>query len=285
MASRPPCRILLPIGWGIVASVLLGGLSDWSRSAAAPLEQGNSKTRAEGVPVSEPVSEKVSANLRAVIAQIDAYGVASVANPLVRVDPHGRLHTYIYVDAWGQREAQQLREHAVMVEQHQADLGIVQAWIPFDRVMQVAQLDFVQRITPPSYASLYPPAGRTDMGKIGSQAGKISPVLLRVLQALKANGAMAQKRTERQPEAFSTPQVKVSPRGTIHARLYVKAFNASHLAALESKGFELEIANAVLNLIQGWVPFDRVEEVAALDFVNWIEPPTDDALPSAPSTP
>jgi hypothetical protein len=123
------------------------------------------------------------------------------------------------------------------------------------------------------------------MGKMGMRADKISPLLLGVLQALKANGVMAQKRPDRQPEAFSTPQVKVSPRGAIHAHLHVKAFNASHLAALESKGFELEIANAVLNLVQGWVPFDRVEEVAALDFVNWMEPPTYDVLPSAPSNP
>jgi hypothetical protein len=280
MASRPPCRILLPICWGIVASVLLGGLSDRSWSDKAPLGQRNPKTHAAGV----QASEKVSATLRAVIAHIDAYGVASVAHPLVRVDQHGRLHSYIYVDAWGQREAQQLRDDAVIVERHQADLGIVQAWIPFDRVMQVAQLDFVKRITPPSYASLHPQTGRTDMSKMGRRAEKISPLLLGVMQALKANG-VTQQRPERQPEAFSTPQVKVSPRGTIHAHLHVKAFNASHLAALESKGFELEIANAVLNLIQGWVPFDRVEEVAALDFVNWIEPPTYEVLPSAPSKP
>jgi len=280
MASRPPCRILLPICCGIVAFVLLGGLSDRSWSDKAPLGQRNPKTRAEGV----QASEKVSATLRSVIAHIDAYGVASVAHPLVRVDQQGRLHSYIYVDAWGQREAQQLRDDAVIVERHQADLGIVQAWIPFDRVMQVAQLDFVKRITPPSYASLHPQTGRTDMGEMGKRAEKISPLLLRVLQALKANG-VTQKRPERQPEAFSTLQVKVSPRGTIHAHLHVKVFNASHLAALESKGFELEIANAVLNLVQGWVPFDRVEEVAALDFVNWIEPPTYDVLPSTPSNP
>jgi hypothetical protein len=123
------------------------------------------------------------------------------------------------------------------------------------------------------------------MGKTGRQADKISPLLLRVLQALKVNGAISQKRPERQPEAFSTPQVKVSPRGTIHAYLHVKAFNASHLAALESKGFELEIANAVLNRVQGWVPFERVEEVATLDFVKWIEPPAYAGLPSAPSNP
>ena len=281
MTSRPPWRILLPVCWGIVASVLLGGLSDRSWSEKVPLGQWNPKTRSEGV----QASEKVSANLRAVIAHIDAYGVASVVNPLVRVDQHGRLHSYIHVDAWGQREAQQLRDYAVIVERHQADLGIVQGWISFDRVMQVAQLNFVKRITPPSYASSHPQAGRTDMGKMGMRADKISPLLLGVLQALKANGVMAQKRPDRQPEAFSTPQVKVSPRGTIHAHLHVNAFNASHLAALESKGFELEIANAVLNLVQGWVPFDQVEEVAALNFVNWIEPPTYDVLPSAPSNP
>jgi hypothetical protein len=280
MASRPPCRILLPIGWGVVAFVLLVGLSDRSWSEKVPLGQQNPKIRTEDV----QALEKVSATLRAVIARIDAYGVASAAHPLVRVDEHGRLHSYIYVDAWGQREAQQLRDYAVIVEQHQADLGIVQAWIPFDRVMQVAQLDFVKRITPPSYASLHPQTGRPDMGNMGRRAEKISPLLLRVLQALKANG-VTQKQPERRPDAFSTPQVKVSPRGTIYAHLHVKAFNASHLAALESKGFELEIANAVLNLVQGWVPFERVEEMAALDFVNWIEPPTYEMLPSAPSNP
>jgi hypothetical protein len=101
MASRPPCHILFPIGWGIVASVLLGGFSARSWSETAPLGQLNPKPHTEGM----QTSEKVSAHLRAVIAQIDAYGVASVAHPLVRVDPQGRLHSYIHVDAWGQREA------------------------------------------------------------------------------------------------------------------------------------------------------------------------------------
>ncbi|MDH3598455.1 MAG: hypothetical protein OEU26_02310 [Candidatus Tectomicrobia bacterium] len=278
MASRHLCRILLPICWGLLASGLLGGFSDGSWGQEAPPWQRNPKPRAEGA---QP-SAKVSATLRAVLAQIDTYGVASAANPLVRIDRHGRLHCYIHVEAWGPRETEQLREYAVIVERHQADLGIVQAWIPFDRVMQVAQLDFVKRITPPSYASLRPQAGRPDVGKTVGRTDKISPSLRTVLQALKANVVISQRRPARQPETFSTSRVKVSPRGAIHARLHVKAFNASHLAALESKGFQLEIANAVLNLIQGWVPFDRVEEVVALDVVNWIEPPTDGGLtPSA----
>jgi hypothetical protein len=111
---------------------------------------------------SSPGSEKVSANLRAVISEMTAHGitrqnaptraVSGFSNPLVRVDAQGNIQTYIHVDAVGTEKRTLLESYEVAVEIVNEELNIYQAWIPFNRIMEVARLSFVKRITPPSYA-------------------------------------------------------------------------------------------------------------------------------------
>lgn len=111
---------------------------------------------------SSPGSDKVSANLRAVIAEMMANGItrqnastlgaSGFSNPLVRVDAQGNIQTYIYVDAVGTENRDLLESYEVAVEIVNERLNIFQAWIPFNRIMEVAQLPFVKRVTPPSYA-------------------------------------------------------------------------------------------------------------------------------------
>ncbi|MBW2409102.1 MAG: hypothetical protein JRF72_04845 [Deltaproteobacteria bacterium] len=111
---------------------------------------------------SSPGSEKVAANLRAVIAEMTAHGItrqnastrgaSDFSNPLVRVDAQGNIQTYIHVDAVGTENRRMLESYEVAVEIVNEKLNIYQAWIPFNRIMEVVQLSFVKRITPPSYA-------------------------------------------------------------------------------------------------------------------------------------
>ena len=106
--------------------------------------------------------EKVSANLRVVIAEMTAHGItrqnastsgaSDFSNPLVRVDAQGNIQTYIYVDTVENENRTLLESYEVAVEIVNEKLNIYQAWIPFNRIMEVAQLSFVKRITPPSYA-------------------------------------------------------------------------------------------------------------------------------------
>jgi hypothetical protein len=76
---------------------------------------------------------------------------ASLSNPLVKVNEEGSIQTYIHVDTFGAEEKALLEKYEAVIEITNEKLGIVQAWIPFDRINEVAQLSFVKRITPPGY--------------------------------------------------------------------------------------------------------------------------------------
>jgi hypothetical protein len=110
-----------------------------------------------------PDSNKISSNIRAVIEKIKARGItkqnarelgASVlSNPLVRVNDEASIQAYIRVHTFANEERAQLEAYEVDIEIVNEQLGMIQGWIPFDKIYEVAQLPFVQRITPPSYAT------------------------------------------------------------------------------------------------------------------------------------
>jgi len=78
--------------------------------------------------------------------------VSGLSNSMVKVDEDGNIHTYIRVHSLGNLEEAQLESCGVKIEIVNEEYGIVQAWIPPDRLDEVAQLGFVQRIVPPGYA-------------------------------------------------------------------------------------------------------------------------------------
>lgn len=80
-----------------------------------------------------------------------------MSNLVARVDNEGYIHTYIQTRALSEEEIRTLEDLGVRIELANEELGIVQGWIPFYKVAEVAELDFVSSIRPPSYA--YPRAG------------------------------------------------------------------------------------------------------------------------------
>ena len=78
---------------------------------------------------------------------------------LLKVDANGNIQTYIYVNDVGLAQLQELENYGVSAELVNDDLNIIQGWVPFFEMKQVAQLELVQRINPPSYA--YPRTGST----------------------------------------------------------------------------------------------------------------------------
>ena len=113
---------------------------------------------------SSPGSEKVSSSVRAMIAEMEtrgitrqnarAFGASTLSTPLVRVNDDGGIQAYIHVHTFGADEKALLATYEVIIEIVNEKLGIIQAWIPFNRIYEVAQLPFVKRITPPSYGTL-----------------------------------------------------------------------------------------------------------------------------------
>ncbi len=73
---------------------------------------------------------------------------------VLRVDPQGDVHCYVYVDADGTTDAsiQRLSEAGLRPELTAKQMNVVQGWLPAERLEQVAALPFVRRITPPDYA-------------------------------------------------------------------------------------------------------------------------------------
>jgi hypothetical protein len=82
-----------------------------------------------------------------------AMGVYSLSvEGLLKIDEAGNIQTYIFVAGTGQDQLRDLENQEVAVDLVNDDLNIIQGWIPFDRVEDVAALEFVGRIQTPDYA-------------------------------------------------------------------------------------------------------------------------------------
>jgi hypothetical protein len=103
---------------------------------------------------------------------------------------------------------------------------------------------------------------------------KIATPLRYVLQRMQADGLTAENVTVRQAATYSTPQVRVDTQGNIHAVILVSTIDEHVLALLEAHRVRLDSVEAPRHLMQGWIPFDRLVDVAALSFVRYIRPPS-----------
>lgn len=107
-------------------------------------------------------SQKISPNLGATLDRLNSAGVTrdsmgsydleQFSNPLVRVDQHGRVQVYIYVDRLDDAALRELQAAGVTVELTHSQPPLVQGWVPFYLLESIAQLPNVTRIRPPDYA-------------------------------------------------------------------------------------------------------------------------------------
>ena len=70
---------------------------------------------------------------------------------VLRIDEDGSVQTYIFVAEASQPQITDLQSREVQGEVVNSDLNIIQGWIPFDRVEEIAALEFVQRVQTPGY--------------------------------------------------------------------------------------------------------------------------------------
>ena len=64
----------------------------------------------------------------------------SLSNRLVTVDAQSNIHTYIQVYTFGSAERAQLEARGVRIEIVNEDYGIIQAWVPLDKIEEVAEI-------------------------------------------------------------------------------------------------------------------------------------------------
>ena len=159
-----------PVLWGVTS--LLGLV--WSASAVATTvrDTGNvaqtsptTLTHTSRTPPlsGSPAASKIASPLQRVVQRMQLNGITAAnvtarraerySTPLVRVDAQGRVHTAILVTTFDAQVEAVLTAHQVTIEQVDAQAGLVQAWLPFDRLATIAALPFVRYLRPPSYAS------------------------------------------------------------------------------------------------------------------------------------
>lgn len=106
----------------------------------------------------------------------------------------------------------------------------------------------------------------------------ISAPLQNTVAALRAAGITQENARQRNASTYSTEFVKVNDSAAIQVHVKVRTANKKALTSLERLGMLIELRSDALGLVQGWAPFDRIEDIAALDFVERVSPP-DYAMP------
>jgi hypothetical protein len=109
-----------------------------------------------------PAHDKVGPGIMDAVTALRARGItranaraldaASASSPLVHVDNDGAVQVYLHVSSVGLIEKNALESLEAKLEVVLRRERLIQAWIPFDHIEAVADLDFVERITRPSYA-------------------------------------------------------------------------------------------------------------------------------------
>jgi len=95
-------------------------------------------------------------------------------------------------------------------------------------------------------------------------AGKIASSLQRVVQQMHQDGVTAANVATRHAETYSTPLVHVDTLGRVHTAILVTTFDTQVELVLTTHQVVIERADTQVYLVQAWVPFDRLETVAAL---------------------
>ncbi len=85
-------------------------------------------------------------------ANARARGASGLSTALVHIDDQAAIQTYVHVDSLSDGQRNRLEDLEVRIEHANMAAGMVQAWIPADRIEAVADLDFVSRVVRPDYA-------------------------------------------------------------------------------------------------------------------------------------
>jgi hypothetical protein len=103
---------------------------------------------------------------------------------------------------------------------------------------------------------------------------KIAAPLRQVRQRMQEDGLTAENVAAHHAHTYTTPLVRVDAQGNIHAVLLVSVIDEHVLALLGEYRVRIDLIYEKLLLVQAWIPFDRLEDVAALPFVRYIRPPS-----------
>src|SRR3990172_2558366 len=143
------------VGFVVVSLLVLTFISEGEISAEnkLPITQKQGKANPK---ISSLIMKRISKMQSLGITRENAESVyaSSISDPLVKVDNSGNIQTYIYMENMDQENISKLESMNVKIEIVNSKYNLIQAWIPFDIVEEVASLSFVKKITPHSYGIL-----------------------------------------------------------------------------------------------------------------------------------
>lgn len=106
-----------------------------------------------------------------------------------------------------------------------------------------------------------------------SQHPKISPKISEVLQKLHSRETAREHRPAFRPSTLSSLLVKIDDEGNIQCYVHLNDTNEENLGKIKALLTRIELINQEQNIVQAWIPYDLIEEVASLDFVSQIRQP------------
>ena len=107
-----------------------------------------------------------------------------------------------------------------------------------------------------------------------SRADRISAALLAMQDKMAAQLQTLPSGQRLDYTALSNPLVKVDTAARLHVYIYVDQLGEAEQAELRHHEVEIEIANDEFGIVQGWIPMQQLETVAALAFVRRVTAPT-----------
>jgi hypothetical protein len=105
---------------------------------------------------------------------------------------------------------------------------------------------------------------------LSKEQQKISSAVRDVVQQLRKSPLRMKSLTA---ATAATPVVKVDDTWNVHVYIQMANSSPEKIAALRKMQARIEIVNHRWNIVQAWLPFEKIDEVAALDFVRSIRPP------------
>ena len=103
---------------------------------------------------------------------------------------------------------------------------------------------------------------------------KINKSIEAVMIAIETQGITPENALAKNISTLSTPLVHIDAAGRIHIYIHMFSLGEVELAELLEFEIDIEISNKDFAIVQGWAPFNRIDEIAALSFVRLVTPPS-----------
>jgi len=102
---------------------------------------------------------------------------------------------------------------------------------------------------------------------------KIGPDIKKALDELNSLGITRENMSNKDISQISSSTLKINESGYIQVYVFVKQADQSIVNQLKKLGMKVETTNNSYKVVQGWLPFFKIEEISSLEFVIRITTP------------